>query len=125
MTHRLAKIKSLAKAGPGENGTQDAGAEKKATKTSKATKATAKATKKNGNEGKKQALARTQSPDGNGDVYLTPPDTTRPKRAGPKRDYAAMNGEEENEDDGLGAKIKIEVGEDIGEGLRQGPDDEG
>lgn len=73
--------------------------------------------------------ARTPSPDANDENYLTPPETNRAKRAGPKRNYAELAGETssdgdaEGEEDGLDKKIKIEVGEDIGEGLRQGPDD--
>lgn len=91
------------------------------------------ATKSNGKKGGKQTAARTPSPDGDDEENpLTPPATaTRPKRSSVKRDYAAMNGEDSvgegsgDEDDGLDKKVKIEVGEDIGEGLRQAADLDG
>ncbi|KAK4895595.1 hypothetical protein LTR27_006378 [Elasticomyces elasticus] len=73
-------------------------------------------------KGKK--AARTPSPEADGDDEEaqgpTPPPSTRPKRESSKRDYAAMAGEGEDDDelDGLNKKVKIEVGEDIGEGLR-------
>ena len=127
ITHRLAKMRELAK------GSADAPKEEneaKPKKAAKAPKATANGTKKNAKGAKKAAAARTPSPAGDDDIYPTP-DTPRPKRGGPKRNYAEMNGGEgsdavadEADDDGLSKKVKIEVGEDIGEGLRQAPDED-
>ena len=71
-------------------------------------------------------VANTQSPGDDDEQYLTPPSTSRAKRTGNKRDYAGMNGEDSGDDGqgGLDKKIKIEVGEDLGEGLRKGSDDD-
>ena len=122
LTHRIAKIRTIANDNP-----TSATAQKDEKKTpAKATKSAA-TPKKSAKVGKKAAAERAapSSADG-GDEYLTPPESVRPKRVGTKRDYAAMNGEgsgtdpedEEIGEDGLSKKVKIEVGEDIGEGLR-------
>ncbi|GAB1736816.1 hypothetical protein NU219Hw_g8844t1 [Hortaea werneckii] len=122
LTHRLAKFRSLAK-------TTDAGDET-ATKSvpagSKVTKAAKAGSKKANGQGKKKG-GRTPSPslDENADAVPTPPPSGRPKRQGAKRDYAqlAEGNHDDDEDDGLDKKVKIQVGEDIGEGLRQSNDD--
>ena len=127
LSHRIGKIRALAKAGAGEGeGQVDNEKPKKATKTAKS----GAAPKKNGKGGKKATAARTPSPDADGEGYPTPPDTKRAKRAGSKRNYAELTGETGSDDgagvgdDGLDKKVNIAVGEDIGEGLRQGPDDD-
>ena len=127
LTHRISKIRVLAKSDSADGEGQQDDAEKP----SKATKATKSGAtpKKNGKGGKKAVAERTPSPAGDAEDYLTPPDTKRAQRAGSKRNYAELAGETgsdidgDGEEDGLGKKIKIEVGEDIGEGLRQGPEE--
>jgi len=73
-------------------------------------------------------VARAPSPDADGEEHggLTPPLSDRPQRGNSKRNYAELAGknDEDDEEDGLDKKVKIEVGEDIGEGLRQTNDDE-
>ncbi|RMY95629.1 hypothetical protein D0862_08699 [Hortaea werneckii] len=122
LTHRLAKFRSLAK-------TTDAGDEmttKSVPAGSKVTKAAKAGSKKANGQGKKKG-GRTPSPslDENADAVPTPPPSGRPKRQGAKRDYAqlAEGNHDDDEDDGLDKKVKIQVGEDIGEGLRQSNDD--
>ena len=117
--HQVSKMRNSVKAGGGD------GDGEKGTKPAKATAPKATTTKKVS----KKAAARTPSPDADGG--MTPPPTARPKRIGAKRDYAKMasgsDGEEDEDDkeagkveeDGMSKKVKIEVGEDIGEGLRQ------
>lgn len=140
LTHRLAKLRGLAKAGPADATTQDVHKETSTTKsTGKAAGGNGggkkKAAASNGGGRKKQTAARTPSPIANDDdddevlngngAPNTPPPSARPKRGGSaKRNYAQLAGEENGSDDdegedGLGKKVKIEVGEDIGEGLRQ------
>ncbi|KAI7154447.1 hypothetical protein KC349_g7645 [Hortaea werneckii] len=123
LTHRLAKFRSLAK-------TTDAGVEtttKSVPAASKVTKATKSCNRKANGQGKKKG-ARTPSPnmDEGADAVPTPPPSGRPKRHCAKRDYAQLaegNHDDDEEDDGLDKKVRIEVGEDIGEGLRQSNDD--
>lgn len=126
LTHRIAKIRAMAK---GEGDAQDAQADKP----KKVTKVAA-TPKKNGKGTKKQANSVTPPPASSNDgEYPTPPTTVRPKRGGAKRNYAEMvNGDGESDadadgdgdsDDGLDKRVKIEVGEDIGEGLRSLPGD--
>ncbi|KAI7213071.1 hypothetical protein KC333_g6776 [Hortaea werneckii] len=122
LTHRLAKFRSLAK-------TTDVGDEtaaKPVPARSKVTKA-AKAGNKKANGQDKKKGGRTPSPNGdeNADAVPTPPPSGRPKRQGAKRDYTqlAEGNHDDDEDDGLDKKVRIEVGEDIGEGLRQSNDD--
>ncbi|KAK5119941.1 hypothetical protein LTR85_007017 [Meristemomyces frigidus] len=121
--HRILKLRNVKK------DDANAGGEAAApTKPAKATKAVAGGKKKATGGGKKQA-ARTPSPGGGDDDDVqvggarTPPPSDRPKRGGAKRDYGQLAGEngsdDEEEADGLNKKVKIEVGEDIGEGLRQ------
>ncbi|KAK3713916.1 hypothetical protein LTR37_008166 [Vermiconidia calcicola] len=131
ITHRMAHFRKLG--GTGKEVKAADGEEKPKKAATKAKKTTA-ASKKNGSKGtnvKKEDADRTPSPAGDGDGQLTPPDTGRSKRAGSKRNYAELAGEnnsdddaDEEQDDGLDKKVKIEVGEDIGEGLRQGAEDE-
>ena len=120
LTHRLQKIRSMAKDGEDGSTTQDTNAEKPkaAPKAAKASGAPKKA-----RGGKKAAAEKTSSPAGSEEKYATPPESGRAKPGGTKRDYAKLAGEDED-DDGLSKKVKIEVGEDIGEGLRQGMGDD-
>ncbi|GAB1728185.1 hypothetical protein NU195Hw_g6132t1 [Hortaea werneckii] len=125
LTHRLAKFRSLAKT----TDTGDDATTKPVPAGSKVTKATKGGNKKANGQGKKKG-GRTPSPNGdeNGDETAgvpTPPPSGRPQRQGAKRDYAqlAEGDHDDEEDDGLDKKVKIEVGEDIGEGLRQSNDD--
>ncbi|KAI6797831.1 hypothetical protein KC332_g13482 [Hortaea werneckii] len=122
LTHRLAKFRSLAK-------TTDAGDDattKPVPAGSKATKATKGGNKKTNGQGQKKG-GRTPSPNVDDETagVPTPPPSGRPQRQGAKRDYAqlAEGNQDDEEDDGLDKKVKIEVGEDIGEGLRQTNDD--
>lgn len=128
LTHRLAKIRQLAKADPNDASVQEANGGGK-----KGKGAGVLGAPKNG-RGKK-AAARAATPTSNDDeddtngAARTPPPTGRPERnGGKKRDYAALAGENDQGDDeageeddagGLNKKVKIEVGEDVGEGLRQ------
>lgn len=130
LTHRLAKIRNLAKA----EHTDVAAPEAKTTSTIKQSSKV----KARGGETKKTAGGRKKTacmpPDDEDDAELihggaapTPPPSDRPKRRVSKRDYAQLADEDEDEDDDengdatnqLTKKVKIEVGEDIGEGLRQ------
>lgn len=81
---------------------------------SKVTKATKGGNKKANGQGKKKG-GRTPSPnmDENPDAVLTPPPSGRPKRQGAKRDYVqlAEGNHDDDEDDGLDKKVKIQVGE--------------
>ncbi|KAI7083402.1 hypothetical protein KC356_g7605 [Hortaea werneckii] len=120
LTHRLAKFRSLAKT----TGTGDEATTKSVPAGPKVTKAAKGGNKKASGQGKKKG-GRIPSPnlDDNGDEtagVLTPPPSSRPQRQGAKRGYAQLAGGNHNdeEDDGLDKKVKIEVGEDIGEGLR-------
>ncbi|KAI7462086.1 hypothetical protein KC351_g16513 [Hortaea werneckii] len=125
LTHRLAKFRSLAKT----TGTGDEAATKPVSAGSKVTRATKSGNKRASGQGKKNG-GRTPSPnlDHNVDETAggpTPPPSGRPQRQGAKRDYAQLadGNHDDEEDDGLDKKVKIEVGEDIGEGLRQTNDD--
>jgi hypothetical protein len=111
MTH-FRKLGSAAK------GTNDSEKPAKVTKTSKA--ATPRAASKGKKAKAETAAERTPTPDGD---LPSPPATGRAKRAGTKRNYAQLAGEDDSsgDDDGMDDRVKIEVGEDIGEGLRQGP----
>lgn len=121
LTHRIAKIRNLAKEDGAEGG--DGTTPKKQKTPAKATKPSTPA--KNGKGGKKQAASRSPSPD---DDEEATPASARPKRSTPKRNYAQMAGEDSadadgEDDDGLNKKVKIEVGEDIGEGLHEAADE--
>ncbi|TKA68315.1 hypothetical protein B0A55_08612 [Friedmanniomyces simplex] len=127
VTHRISKFRNLALT---EGGSTDGGEDKsKPAKTTAKLKASKAATTK-----KSKKPARTPSPEAAADVDdeegvgPTPPPSARPKRESAKRDYAKLaagegededDGEEGPEEDGLSKRVKIEVGEDIGEGLRQ------
>lgn len=114
LTHRLAHFRKM---GAISKATTDA------VKPAKVTKATAAPKRRVGAGKKAQAEINTRTPSPNGDDEepLTPPATARGKRDGAKKNYAEKS---DDEDDGMNDKVKIEVGEDIGEGLRQGVDDE-
>ncbi|KAK4540940.1 hypothetical protein LTR36_008448 [Oleoguttula mirabilis] len=129
LKHRMQKIRNAGKEGQDDD--DDAGEDTAKTKPVKAAKATKAAVaaggkKKVGSGGGKKQAARTPSPaaddEEQADGALTPPPSNRPKRGGSKRDYAQLAGEDGSDDeedgDGMGKKVKIEVGEDIGEGLR-------
>lgn len=109
LTHRLAKFRSLAKTDAG-----DEAAAKPVLAGSKVTKAAKGGNKKANGQGKKKG-GRTPSPnlDENADAVPTPPPSGRPRRQGAKRDYAqlAEGNHDDEEDDGLDKKVKIQVGE--------------
>ena len=127
ITHQIAKLRAAGGKVDADDGDTngDEGTAKKVQKTTKSTKSTP-ATKKNSKGGKKQTIERTPTP--SAAEYATPPESaTRPSRAGSKRNYADMvsdddaaakSDSDDEGDDGLNKKVKIEVGEDIGEGLR-------
>ena len=118
--HRITKIRKDGQDVMDAEQNGDAPPAAKGTKP-KTTKATATGKKKGG-----KAVASTPPPGVDDDEQPvsgapTPPPSARPKRGGAKRDYSKLAGEGEDADgdDGLSKKVKIEVGEDIGEGLRQ------
>jgi len=134
LTHRLAKIRNVAKgdttADASAQETRNDGKSTKA-KTAKTSGGGSGGGRKKGAGGGKKRAARTPSPTGDDEEQLgngapTPPPSNRPNRAGAKRDYATLAGEnsDDKEGDGLDKKVKIEVGEDIGEGLRQSNEEE-
>ncbi|KAK3113916.1 hypothetical protein LTR53_008316 [Teratosphaeriaceae sp. CCFEE 6253] len=116
--HQLTNFRTAAAKGGEDSG--DAAATRPGT-AGKASKG--KSTKKGGKK-----AARTPSPDLDDDEVRkgggpTPPSSSRPTRQKSKRDYAESD-DDEHAGDGLSKRVKIEVGEDIGEGLRQTNDDE-
>ncbi|KAK3053767.1 hypothetical protein LTR09_005047 [Extremus antarcticus] len=146
ISHRLTHFRKL---GGTDAATKAAATKgKTAAKPNKVTKTPAKGKGKKS----KAEVKRTPSAAAEGEEeYATPPPTTRVKRAGAKRNYAEMSGEEDGEGEsevaetpeppgpvdeeseskrpepeipGLPAYVKIEVGEDIGEGLRTAADGE-
>lgn len=98
LTHRISKIRALAKTDPADGEGEQANGEKpkKSTKANKS----GTAPEKNGKGGKKAAAECTPSPEGGDKNYLTPPDTNRAKRAGSKRNYAELEGETGSDGDG-------------------------
>ncbi|KAK0936151.1 hypothetical protein LTR29_012249 [Friedmanniomyces endolithicus] len=127
--HQVSKFRNTALAKDGSADDSDSKAKPAKTATPKAPRPTAP-------KKRSKKAARTPSPqagdrdDDDGGAGPTPPPTnSRPKRQGAKRDYAMLAGGDEEEEgdggeegageDGMGKRVKIEVGEDIGEGLRQ------
>ena len=115
--HRFTKFRALAKTDSTQNASNASGTVKQV-KTATVKK----------RWGGKKIAARAVTPDDGDDEEakkndLTPPPSERPKR-GSKRDYAALTDEIGDGDDGdegnnrLDKDVKIEVGEDVGEGLR-------
>ncbi|KAK3074431.1 hypothetical protein LTR53_003162 [Teratosphaeriaceae sp. CCFEE 6253] len=116
--HQLTNFRTTAAKGGDDSGDTSTTRPGTAWKASKC-----KSTKKGGKK-----AARTPSPDLDDDEVgkgggPTPPSSSRPTRKGAKRDYAESD-DDEHAGDGLSKRVKIEVGEDIGEGLRQTNDDE-
>ncbi|KAK0265116.1 hypothetical protein LTR91_008333 [Friedmanniomyces endolithicus] len=124
--HQVSKFRNTALA-------KDDSADGNDSKAKPAKTATPKTPKPTAPKKRSKKAARTPSPqaddDGDGEEGTgptPPPTTSRPKREGAKRDYAMLAGgdeeEEGNEDgeeegvgeDGMGKRVKIEVGEDIG-----------
>lgn len=123
LIHRIAKIRALGKGGEASATGGTASPTKPKTPV-KGEKAVASPTKKAGKGAKKQPVDSSPMSESDGDSEGEHPARARPKRATPKRNYAQMAGEDSDadgeEDDGLDKKVKIEVGEDVGEGLRGG-----
>lgn len=94
------------------------------TKAKNATEKPAKVTKPKPatkGKGKKTTVKSEPTPPPSDDDNQGPP--TPPASArGKKR--ARINDDDDDDDDGLSGDVKIEVGEDIGEGLRAGAPDE-
>ncbi|KAK0259560.1 hypothetical protein LTR91_013177 [Friedmanniomyces endolithicus] len=136
--HQVSKFRNTALAK--DDSADDTNGKAKPAKT-----ATAKAPKSMVPKKRSKKAARTPSPQAAGDgddgdedgagPPTPPPTSSRPKREGAKRDSAMLAGGDEEGDgdgegegeggeegvgeDGMGKRLKIEVGEDIGEGLRQ------
>ncbi|KAK4569782.1 hypothetical protein LTR86_002751 [Recurvomyces mirabilis] len=122
ITHRITHYRNAGKYG---QSVKAAASEKKASQDNDAP-STPKQTKPGRKTNKKKAAAAADEGDEGVNGALTPPPSDRPKRdGGKKRDYAALAGTKDEEadeiesEDGLSKKVKIAVGEDIGEGLRQ------
>lgn len=150
LSHRMTYFRKLGANSSSSGPTTAITSIPKAKQQSKVTKP--KATARGGKKAKaevKAEPARTPSPSpgaGVGEEYVTPPATTRrAQRTGSKkRDYAELAGENDDDEDddgevevgdskqprleadgdGLNDGVNIEVGEDIGEGLRTSEADE-